>query len=273
MIWLSDTQTMTYDNPKPLAAMGKWIASNIEEQNIRYVIQTGDIVENGYNSAHWKNFDRCYLEYCDLLPYFPIAGNHDIAVSRNDYTAYLERPFLQPFPPENLFEGGKAIYTTVHEGGLQLLLIGAGWDAEEAAVDWMNEIIQTYADHTAILLFHGYIKSNGGFTVVGKQMFDKVVVPNPNVRLVLCGHTSGYTGFRIDEIDDTGDGEPSRTVCAMMYNYQDIESAHAGQLRILKFDPLAHALTVTTYSPYTHEYYQYHDSYRQGPIFTIDDAF
>lgn len=273
MVWLSDTQTMTYNFPEPLSAMGKWIAANIEERNIRCVIQTGDLVENGYNPAHWKRFDRCYLAFRELVPYFPIAGNHDIAINHRDYTAYLERPFMDAYPPENLFEGGKAIYTTLHEGGLKLLLIGAGWEAEEAAVDWMNEVIQSHNDYTAILLFHGYIKSNGGFTVIGKQMFDKVVVPNPNVRLVLCGHTSGYTGFRMDEIDDTGDGEPDRTVHAMMYNYQDVESAHAGQLRILCFEPLARTLTVTTYSPYTNEYYQYHDSYRQGPIFTIEDAF
>ena len=253
--------------------MGRWIANNIEEHNILYVIQTGDIVENGYNPLHWERFDLCYLEFADLLPYFAVAGNHDLALNHNDYTAYLERPFLKAYPQENLFEGGKAIYTTVHEGGVKLLLIGAGWEAEVAAIDWMNEVIRAHADHTVILLFHGYIKSSGGFTVIGKQMFDNVIVPNPNVRLVLCGHTSGYTGFRIDEIDDTADGAPARIVHTIMYNYQDAESYQSGQLRILCLDPLSRSLTVTTYSPYTDKYYQYHDPYRQGPIFTIEDAF
>lgn len=271
MIWLSDTQTMTYNNPDPLKDMGRWIADNIEKHNIRCVVQTGDIVENGYNPKHWEKFDLCYTEFAGLVPYVPVAGNHDLAINHNDYAAYLERPFLKAFAPENLFEGGKALYTTVHEGGLQLLLIGAGWDAEVSAIDWMNEVIRAHDDHTAILLFHGYIQSGGGFTVIGKQMFEQVVVPNPNVRLILSGHQSGYTGFRVDELDDTGDGVPGRIVHAMMYNYQDAPAWQAGQIRILHFDPADRSLTVTTYSPFTG--YSYPDNNHGNAVFTIEDAF
>ena len=73
----------------------------------------------------------------------------------------------------------------------------------------MNEVLQRYRNSTAILLFHGYIAEDGRYTAVGKQMFDLVVKPNPNVRLVLCGHVCG-TAFRVEDIDDTGDGVPDR---------------------------------------------------------------
>ena len=68
--------------------------------------------------------------------------------------------------------------------------------------------------------------------------------PNPNVRLVLCGHVCG-TGYRAEDIDDTGDGVPDRRVNAMLYNYQHYE-LESGQIRLLTFDPVSHGLTVMT---------------------------
>ena len=251
--------------------MGRWIAENKDTLNICYVVQTGDIVENGFEPLHWERFDLCYLQFRDIIPYFPIAGNHDIAVNHNDYAAYLERPFLKAFSPECMFENGKAVYATVYAGGLKFLLIGAGWDMEDAAVEWMNTVIAAHADHCVILLFHSYIQYNGKFSIPGKHMFEQVVIPNPNVRLVLCGHWNGFMGFRADEIDDTGDDVADRVVYAMMYNYQDALSWQAGQLRILEFDPLTHSLTVSTYSPYTGSYYV--DYPHNAAVFTIEDAF
>lgn len=271
MIWLSDTQTLAYQYPDPLDAMGKWIAQNIEKENIRYVLQTGDLVENGYAPRHWANFDLCYNQFRDLLPYFPVAGNHDLAINHNDYAAYLERPFFAAYPKENLFEDGKALFAEVHDGGMKLLLVGAGWEAEEAAVGWMSDVIAARPDYTVILLFHGYINSRGGFTVVGKKMFEQLVVPHPNVKLILCGHCSGTSGRRIEEIDDDGDGEPDRSVYALMYNYQDEYLPNSGQLRILRIDPLLRSLTITTYSPYSKRYYR--DKDFRAETFTLDELF
>lgn len=271
MIWLSDTQVLAYKYPDPLESMGKWIVENIEKENIRYVFQTGDLVENGYAPRHWANFDLCYNQFRDLLPYFPVAGNHDIAINHKDYAAYLERPFFAAYPPETLFEGGKALYAEVHDGGLKLLLLGAGWDAELAAVDWMNSVVKAHPDYSVILLFHGYIQASGGYTVVGKKMFEQLVVPNPNIKLVLCGHCSGTSGVRIEEVDDDGDGTVDRSVYALMYNYQDRKMPDLGQLRILRFDPMARTLTFTTYSPYTDRFYR--DKDFQAETFTLEDVF
>jgi len=147
--------------------------------------------------------------------------------------------------------------------------MGAGWGIEEDAVPWMNDVLRSNSDRVAILLFHGYLSPDGGYTVVGKKMFAEVVKPNPNVRLVLCGHVCG-TAYRADEIDDTGDGVPDRCVSAMMYNYQDHE-LDSGQLRLLTFDPVSHGLTVLTYSPPLKRYFR--DSHFSSAEFTIEKAF
>lgn len=138
IIWLPDTQLLCYGYPEALEAMGGWIAENAETENIRYVVHTGDITDNGFKEWQWKNFDLCYGQFQDSIPYFPVAGNHDLGVKLGDYTAYLDRPFLDAFPPENQFEGGKALYAELQVSGLQLLLVGACWGAELEAMDWMK---------------------------------------------------------------------------------------------------------------------------------------
>lgn len=258
-----------YRYPGRLAEMGKWIANERDEKNIVYVVQTGDAVENGFSDWQWKEFDTCYQEFQGKLPYFAVAGNHELSIKRKDYSAYLARDYVKGIPPGNAFENGRAAYATFSAGGTDFLLMGAGWDSELDAVPWMNDVLRQHKDHVAILLFHGYLTAENRYTTIGRQMFDLVVKPNPNVRLVLCGHVCG-TAYREDEIDDTGDGIPDRRVSAMMYNYQR-ERIDTGQIRLLTFNPVSHRLTVVTYSPPLKRYFR--DSYFSRAEFTIDGAF
>jgi len=270
IVWLSDTQTMSYMRyPGRLQQMGEWIANERAKRNIRYVVQTGDAVENVFSDWQWAEFDTCYNEFKEDLPFFAVAGNHDIDNQRSDYTSFLERDYITNLPADHAFENGRAAYATVSAGGMKILLLGAGWDSEINAIPWMNNVLQHHADYTAILLFHSYIKQDGQFTVTGKQMFERVVKPNPNVRLVLCGHVHG-TGYRQDPIDDTKDGLPDRNVNALLYNYQDW-TVDTGQLRVLTLDPLKRDLTVMTYAPPVERYYR--DSHFATVEFTIEDAF
>ena len=272
IIWLSDTQMMSYTRyPGRMAEMGRWISEERENRNIIYVVQTGDAVENGFSDWQWEEFDTLYNEFKDNIPYLAIAGNHEVGIQQKSYEAYLKRDYVANIPPERAFEQGRAVYATFSAGGINFLMLGAGWFAELDAVPWMNEVLQRYSDHVAILLFHGYIAEDGRYTVIGKEMFESVVKPNPNVRLVLCGHVCG-TGYRAEDIDDNGDGIPDRRVNAMLYNYQAYyECYETGQLRLLTFDPITHGMTVMTYSPPLNKYY--FDYAFSSAVFTIDEAF
>lgn len=270
IVWLSDTQSITYYNyPHAMEDMGRWIADARVKKNIRYVVQTGDMVDNGFVQRQWDVFDECYNQFKDDIPYFAIAGNHDIGVKLQDYTAYLARPNVSSIPRRNSFERGRAVYATFEAGGTKFLLLGAGWNSEEMSIDWMNQILKEHKDRVAILLFHSYIFMDSSFTSQGQMLFDRVVKLNPNVRLVLSGHVS-VSGARFDEIDDDGDGVYDRKVTAMLYNYQDFLD-NCGQLRLLTFDPVSRSIHVMTYSPYTGRYYW--DDYFKTVEFTLEDAF
>ncbi len=270
VIWLADTQSMAYyDYPGALTSMGRWIAEQKDPLNILYVVQTGDAVDEGWVPKQWRHFDQLYNEFAHILPYFPIAGNHDVGMQWHGYGPYLARPYVRSIPRFNSFEGGRAVFATFSAGGTDFLLLGAGWESELEASDWMNDVLRRYPDRVAILLFHAYINADGSFTKVGAKMFEQVVLPNPNVRLVLSGHVRG-TGFRADDLDDTGDGLPDRRVNAMIYNYQHY-GENCGQLRILTFDPQERDISVTTYSPYKDRFYP--DDYFKADTFEIENAF
>ena len=121
----------------------------------------------------------------------------------------------------------------------------------------------------AILLFHSFITPQGRLFKRMQPVYDALVVPHANVRMVLCGHVVGRRN-RIDAFDDDGDGVAERSVSIQLMNYQD-ESDRCGQLRLLTFDTAARSITITTYSPVTD--CQYRDGTHAEIMYTMENAF
>lgn len=269
IVWISDTQDMAYFGyGRPLAMMGEWIMDNRKALNIRYVVQTGDAVDNGASPWQWDRFDELYGQIGGKIPYISAAGNHE--VKKNGYLEYLARPEVLGMPPEQRFEQGKASFATFEANERKFVIVAVGYGIEQDAVPWVNDVLRQHEDSTAILLFHDYMQSEGRFSKNGKAMFEQIVKPNPNVRLVLCGHVCGVSS-RIDPIDDNHDGVMDRTVTQMMYNYQHFKD-DCGQLRTLTFHMHDRSIEVTTYSPFTQRYYRdymFGDEY----TFTLKDGF
>lgn len=268
IVWLSDTQNMSeYSYNHAMQRMGQWISDQKEVLNIQYVVQTGDAVENGANPKYWAEFDLMLDKFKDEIPYIGAAGNHEI--KKNGYLEYLARPEILSIPKENSYKNGEASYSTFEVDGCKFIIVAVGYGIEEESIGWVNFILENHKDHSAILLYHDYMQTSGRFSKNGKLMFKQIVLSNPNVRLVLCGHVLGLSS-RIDSIDDNGDGIPDRTVTQMMYNY-DLDKDH-GQLRTLQFNTTNHSITVTTYSPITERYYR---DWMNGDQYTfvLKDAF
>ncbi len=269
ILWISDTQDIAYHRyGDAFSVMGKWIAENRVPMNIRYVVQTGDAVDNGASQRQWDSYDEMFNQFKDDIPYISVAGNHE--VKKNGYLEFCARPEVQAIPPDRSFENGIGEYATFEAYGKRFLIIGAGYGEEQRAVPWINSVLRSHRDHIAILLFHDYLQTGGRFSVNGKSMFEQIVIPNPNVFMVLCGHVCGVSS-RIDEIDDDHDGIPDRAVHEMMYNYQDRRD-DCGQLRTLEFDTNECSVLVTTYSPVTQRYYRDY-MFGDRAVFKIEHAF
>ena len=247
IVWLPDTQGLSYSYPEKLEALGAEIAARREPENLVAVIHTGDIVDNGYKEWQWENFDRCLDAFKDDLPFYPVAGNHDLGQKLQKYDAYLEQPFLKKLPEGQIFENGKMYYVLLNEGGIELLLLGVGWDCgkTEAECAWIESVFEQYPETPCILFTHCFLLLNehGSLFLYSKYLEDSIVAPHPNVRVVICGH-SRDSGLLEQRYDDDGDGEAERPVAMLMLNRQAKQYAY----RVLSIDPLTHSIDVKTYA-------------------------
>lgn len=275
IIWISDTQDMAYHGyDHVMQKMGAWIFYRKEALNIKYVVQTGDAVDNGASPEQWEEFNLMLHEFKDEIPYIGVAGNHE--VKKNGYREYLMRPEVKLIPRSNSYMAGKASYCTLEVNECKLLIIAVGYGVEEESSKWVNSVLKQHKDHSAILLYHDYLQTNRRFSITGKSMYRQIVLPNPNVRLVLCGHVcdslcSFCLSSRVDLIDDNGDGIIDRTITQMMYNYQK-SGMDNGQLRILEFNTSDRSITVSTYSPVTKRHYR-DWTFGNESTFVLENAF
>jgi hypothetical protein len=247
--WISDTQEYTAGDSDVLGAMTQWITGTRDEYNTVAVVHTGDIVYNAYREYQWQNVTAAFDRLPAGVHILTAAGNHDFLEKSDPNTPYLDnRPDTDFDLSRSFDESGYAYYTTFTAGGVPVLLFSLSYGHEVAAAEWVNEICATYSDHYAIICMHTYFDA-GGYSSVGKKMFNNVVRRSPNIRLVLCGHARG-TAYLPESLDDDGDGKPDRTVQQMMMNTQDDQENGTGFLRILRFDPQSDTIEVVTYSPW-----------------------
>jgi len=124
-----------------------------------------------------------------------------------------------------------------------------------------------YKDCLGIVLTHSYMRSlaeknvliqKEGYAVkdvnYGQAIWDKLIYPSDNIRLVICGHVAGYkdprqsVGFRVDA------NHAGNRVSQMLFDTQFDGGGKDGNggdgwLRILEFSADCKRVTVKTFSP------------------------
>ena len=256
LAWISDTQLYSESYPEIFLSMTQWLADNREAENLQALIHTGDVVNNRKSSGQWANAVEAMGKL--NMPYLIAPGNHDVWTPETNYAYFSEHFGVSNDPDTVTWEGGKGQYRLIDAGGMELLLLTLGYGADDQGVDWANSVLRQYPERYAVVGFHSYMHDTGALTTIGKTLFERIVVPNPNVRLVLCGHHHA-AGKRISELDDDGDGTADRTVYQLLADYQDAPKGGGGFIRLLTFEPAAGKIRVHTYSPYLDQTSFYED--------------
>ena len=267
IVWVSDTQHYIEIRPEMLTAMTKWVTDHRGEYNIKALVHTGDMVNRSGSTRQWENIGAA-LDGLGDLPLLALAGNHDVGTATLDYS-YFIRHVASRYPrPDQLYEQGRGSWLELPMAYENFLLVGIGWGYKDGAVAWLKDVIKAHPLDMVILCCHSYLDSNGSLTDGGDILFEQAVKPYHSVRLVLSGHRDG-TGLRTDALDDNRDGVVDRNVCALLYNYQEVDKDDGGgYLRLLTVDPGKRTLRVRTYSPYL-------DDWKTGEKedFTLTDVF
>ena len=263
--WISDTQGYVQRYDYHFDNMANWLVQNAEEWKIKYVMHTGDIVDDWDHRYQWANADRS-MKILDNagLPYGVLGGNHDVAASLRDNTYYWEwfgedRVKNQPTFGES-YQNNLGHYDLVSQNGQDFIIVYMSWNVYQDEIDWMNEVLAKHADRKAILCFHAYTHTassvDGLLDYYGVMIRDKVVKKNKNVFAVLNGHYFGST-YQTVRFDDNGDGKLDRTVYQICTDYQSGWHGGAEYIKFLYFDLDNDQVYVNSYSSYYNEFNYY----------------
>lgn len=283
-IVLPDTQYYAAAFPDIFDSQLRWIAGQIEAQKIAFVLHEGDIVDSDV-PEQWMTASRALHMLDGRVPYVLAAGNHDygrLADRMGMMNVYFPPAMLALDPTfGGTFEEGHSenSFSLVPAGGQTWLLLTLEFGPRDETLRWAEGILKSHAGSPAIVVTHAYLFGNerydharvarpwnphdyvmagqpGSSINDGEEIWRKLVLPNGNVKLVLSGHVIEPPVGRLTSTRPDG-----TRVHQLLANYQscaypcetlDGVTVRGGNgfLRILRFDPDAKTLAVTTYSPY-----------------------
>lgn len=251
--FISDTQRFS---EKTFNDVYDSLIKDKDTYNIEYVVHTGDVIQEGDDlDSEWKIAKDAMRKLDGVIPYGVLAGNHDQEINSET-----------PFARYSTYFGDSTYETCEYFAGsysdcrahAQLLTIGEtdfvfvyiSDSPDKGCIDFANETFAKYSDRVGVLCTHKYLEEDLSLDDMGEYLLKKVVEPNENIKLVLCGHESG-AGFVETKISD------DRTVVQIMADYQDANNE--GTLMYLQIDNESKTLTGISYSPITKSYEGYKD--------------
>jgi hypothetical protein len=294
LILLPDPQTyVKFGRNQPLLElMTAWIQENIAPLNIQMVLCTGDLVEqnemispdgingNQPSKSQWESVSRAFARLDGRVPYVTAAGNHDYGYSN---ISRRHTNFNKYFPIDKNFQNQKLVrevmtnaediptlenaafeFTSPH--GKKFLFLSLEFAPRDTVLAWAGKVLkqEKYRDHQVVVLTHSYLNAKNEHIVkenypikegnYGAAMWQKLVQPSRNIRLVVSGHIGapddpkGHIGFRTDT------NAAGKKVHQMAFNAQGLGGGWHGNggdgwLRMLEFLPDGRTVRVKTFSP------------------------
>ena len=271
-----------------------WCASNIEDLSIKAVLCTGDLVEqndrvipaeaNGDQSSvrQWEYVSRCFGRLDNRVPYIVSTGNHDYGYSSAENRQSRLKDYFQA--ERNICWETSLVSICNNASGVptlenaayefktatwgNILIISAEFAPRDEVLDWAKKLCDDpkYKEHKVFLLTHSYLDCSGnviekeGYKVqpanYGKAIWEKLVYPCSNLRMVMCGHSATGDGeFSTNVSFRTDKNEAGKEVAQMMFNAQTAGGGWHGNggdgwLRIMEFLPDGKTIRIKTFSPF-----------------------
>ncbi|WP_185959472.1 S-layer homology domain-containing protein [Planococcus salinarum] len=266
LAWFTDTQFYAQDQPEVWDSMTDYMIDEYNNGNIEYVINTGDLVNLSTELDQWAVVDENLTRMDEAgIPYGVLAGNRDIIIQETgirDFTNYYTYAGAHRFEGKSWYGGNmdnnRNHFDLMSFGGHEFIIVylSHGTADDDDTVQWANDVLKEHSEKNAILALHEYVDPGNYGSGVGEIIFDRIVVPSENVKMVLSGHFTGAVENR-KYIEDS-DGS-TRTVVELLANYQGRKDAE-GYMRLMTFDPETNILDFDTYSPYYDDYNYYYDN-------------
>jgi hypothetical protein len=269
------------ENIQPLNIMTAVQVGDIVEANEMY--QPDGKRYNQTSEQMWLCASNGFARLDGKLPYIMCTGNHDYGL----LAAEDRRTRFPDFFPETrnpAWQGVLVEYCENRDGrktlenaayrfktpnGPHLLFVALEFAPSDPVVAWAKALFARpeYAADIGIVSTHSYMRNmlkqnqrvdKERYKVAdvnyGQALWEKLIEPAANIRLVLCGHIAmpdnfkGGVGFRVDQ------NAAGKSVIQILFNTQALGGGWMGNggdgwLRLMEFTPDGRQVTVKTFSP------------------------
>ncbi len=257
--------------------MHEWIADNVSDKNIKYVMNMGDIT-NQDTDAEWKlAYDSVSGALNEVVDYSMIRGNHDLYLGGTGLDTYwgTDDVYTAQFRSDRggMYVDGSVIntYTKFTVGSTSWLVINLDFAANDGVLDWANQVVAAHPDHKVIMTTHGYLHMDGtpisdedsgslwGDTKNnGEEMWTKFASLHENIVLILSGHMESNNIMM-----SQAKGVHGNTVTQFLIDQQAVDKAYMtaeakplGLVAMFYFDKDGKNVSVEWYSPLRNKYFQ-----------------
>lgn len=283
-----------FDYNQPLfELMTAWIVQQAGPLQIKAVLCTGDLVEqndllipdgiNGNQTSReqWEASSKAFQRLDHKVPYMVATGNHDYGYRKAENRSthfpayfYVERNSVWKkhlIDVCNNVEGKPTLENAAYEFQTDtwgdLLIISLEFAPCDETLYWAKELCmqEKYREHRVILLTHSYLEADGTrireepkYLIhpanYGEAIWEKLIYPVSNIRLLICGHRCNLGSFEENVSFREERNIAGKSISQMMFNAQTAGGGYHGNggdgwLRILEFMPDGKTIRVKTYSP------------------------
>ena len=277
-------------NIKRLNIKAALFTGDMVEQNNKLISAPLPNEYNGDQTSRqqWETISRGLARLDNRLPYIACQGNHDLGYIAAEYRYSMMPDYI--YPERNMAFEKTLVSTGANYEGIHtmenaafefhdkawgdLLVISFEFAPRDEALDWARQLIESerFVNHKVIILTHSFLATNGeriveeGYKLTPRNwaqaVWDKLIYPSKNIKMVLCGHTGNPPKIKDGEkvnyqpttcyrVDKAADGHE---VVQMMFNSQNGDGNWNGNggdcwLRILEFRPDGKTIGVRTFSP------------------------
>lgn len=258
IVALPDTQYYSAGSnggtPAMFDAQTQWIADHAASQNIAFVSHEGDVVDGSGTASQWTNANHSMnILSATSLPYSVTVGNHDCGDGGGTFLSYFGP---SRYAGHSWFGGASAdqlsTYQTFSADGYNFLHLNLSGDSSSlattpaSAMTWAQSIIDAHPGLPTILTVHSYMGTSGRMAN-GDAIFNTLVTNNPQIFMVMNGHTPG-------ENQQVSTNASGGKVIEMLADYQGDTNGGNGYMREITFNPTAGQIQVQSYSPTLQKY-------------------
>jgi hypothetical protein len=236
-----------YENP--FMTQTQWIVDSTVDDNIRFTMHLGDVVDQSAVDAEWQYADLAMSILDDSdIHYGACRGNHD--VYGDTFVNYFGPSRFAGMPTyQGADSSGINSYHIFTADDREFLVLFVDWRMSAGAVDWAHDVLAAHANLPTILIAHQILNVDGNhpalpvWTDNGLFLWDEFVAENDQIFMTINGHHHGTAWWVMPN-------SYGRDVLQMVVDYQSAFANGAGYLRILTFDTDANTITGRTFSPW-----------------------